>query len=84
MRISGDRVVVLRNSEGTVVHTHQFIEYDDVTPLSEQQLFEAALAAAKRSLRGAHGDLTPAISSREELQQWQVETQARFQPGNGA
>jgi hypothetical protein len=81
MRISGNRVVVLRNSEGTIVHAHEFIEFDDVTPLSEQQLFETALAAAKRTLHGAHGDLTPAISSREELEQLRLDAQARFQPG---
>jgi hypothetical protein len=62
-------VVVVRNSVGRVVHTHEVIEFEGVPSLSEEQLLDEGVAAAARVLRGAHGDeLTPATSTTEELE----------------
>jgi hypothetical protein len=80
MATTNHHVVVVRNPDGRIVHTHEVVEFEDVSPLNEQQLLDAALAAAKRALRGAHSELTPSMSSREELQRIRLETLERFGP----
>ena len=60
-------VVLVRNSAGTVVHTHEIIDFADVSALSEEELLDKALAAAKRLLGDAHGELRPSVSSTAEL-----------------
>lgn len=68
MKTTAHHVVVVRNSAGRIVHTHQVIEFEGATPMSEPELFEAALAAAKRVPGQEQGELTPAISTEEELE----------------
>jgi hypothetical protein len=68
MRTTAHRVVVLRDNNGRIVHTHQVVEFDDVVPLSEAELFEVALAAADRAIGKDHGELSPEMSSTEELE----------------
>ena len=74
MQTTAHHVVVVRNAVGKVVHTHEVVEFEDVTPLSEEQLLDDAVAAANRALEGRHGnELTAATSTKEELERIRAE-----------
>ena len=60
------RVVLVRNGAGDVVRTHQVIDLGDVEPLKEEDLFEQAVAAARR-MRPQTEDLVATSGTKEEL-----------------
>ena len=69
MRPTAHQAVVVRNRAGEVVHTHEFIDFEDVEPLTEGEILDQAVVAA----RSAHwvsddDELTPAVSTKEELE----------------
>jgi hypothetical protein len=82
MRATGHHVVILRDDNGRIVHTHQVIDFDEVAPLSEAELFEVALTAAARAIGKDHGELHPEISSKEELERLRAE-QVQSSPARG-
>jgi hypothetical protein len=47
MQETRQHIVIVRNAAGEVVHTHQVIDVRDVAPLSEDELFEQAVSAAR-------------------------------------
>jgi hypothetical protein len=49
MRTTGHHVVLVRDNAGEVVHTYEVVDFDDVTPLNESELFDLAISAAKRT-----------------------------------
>ena len=38
MQATGHQVVVVRNNAGEVVHTHEFVDFGDVEPRSEEEI----------------------------------------------
>ena len=68
MQATGHQVVVVRNNAGEVVHTHEFVDFGDVEPRSEEEILNQAVEAAQNA-HPVLGDeeLTPAVSTKEEL-----------------
>jgi hypothetical protein len=65
-------VILVRNGNGKIVHTHEVILFDGAAPLTEQELLDAAIGAAT-SHHPDVGDLTPSISTKEELERLHAE-----------
>jgi hypothetical protein len=66
MRTTGHHVVLVRDNAGEIVHTYEVVDFDDVTPLNESELFDLAISAAKRT--HPQEDMAPVLSTKEELE----------------
>jgi DNA-binding FadR family transcriptional regulator len=75
-RVTRQHVVLVRNDAGEIVHTHQVIDFDDPTPLNEEDLLEHALEAAKRTHPHAT-DLVAHHGTKEDLERLRAESAAR-------
>ena len=73
MQTTTHRVVLVRNIVGEVVHTHEVIDFDDVTPLSEAELFDAAITAAMAAHPRSQEELAPRMATKEELDRLRTE-----------
>jgi hypothetical protein len=68
MRATGHRAVIVRDGAGQIVHTHQVIEFDDVPPLSEDELIRQAVDAARNAHSAGESDFQGALSSPGEIE----------------
>jgi hypothetical protein len=66
---SAEHIVIVRDSGGRVVHTHEILYFDDAEPLSESDAQEEAIKAAKAHHPSRGDDLVAAVSPRSDLEQ---------------
>lgn len=77
---SGEHIVLVRNQEGNVIHTHEVI-YFGAEPLSETSIQEEALAAARAHHPRLKEDLSASMSTRTELERLRVEAATKHRKG---
>jgi hypothetical protein len=65
---TGYQVVVVRDSDGQIVHTHQVFYFDGAQLPGEDDLSQEAIAAARNAHPVQLGELTPTVSSRDGLE----------------
>jgi hypothetical protein len=74
MPSTGHHAVVVRNGAGQVVHTHEVIDFEDAAPLSEEELLEQAVSAARRAHATGGEDFRAVLVTRAELEASRTET----------